>query len=250
MIPLEQFLRCVRENAGRIHAYELGHDGSDGESDCIGLIIGALKLAGFKWPGTHGSNWAARNAMATLGYISEASELFPGEVVYKAREPGEEKYDLPSAYKSSSDQRDYYHVGVVTSVSPLVITHCTGVDGGIKRDSTQGKWRYGGKLKYVDYDSEETSMPKEPLYKAIVTSANGLPVNVRSGPSTSNEVLERLDVGTEVDIMEELGDWCEIGQGYMMRKFLKKADNTELLDILAFFESAVAKLNAYAEAHT
>lgn len=250
MIPLEQFLRCVKENAGRIHAYERGHDGSDGESDCIGLIIGALKLAGFRWPGLHGSNWAARNAMATLDYIPDPSTMFPGEVVYKAREPGEEKYDLPSTYKNSSDQRDYYHVGVVTSVSPLVITHCTGVDGGIKRDNTQGKWRYGGKLKYVDYDSEETAMPKEPLYKAIVTSANGLPVNVRSGPSASNEVLEKLDVGTEVDVMEELGDWCQITNGFMMRKFLKKMDNTELLDILALFESAVAKLNAYVEAHT
>ena len=84
MIPLETFLRCVRENAARIHGYELGHDGSDGESDCIGLIIGALGLAGFRWPGVHGSNWAARNAMADLGYIPSALYLFLGEVVYKA----------------------------------------------------------------------------------------------------------------------------------------------------------------------
>lgn len=249
MVLVKKFLACVQENVRRIHAYELGHDGSDGKSDCIGLIIGALRLAGFKWPGTHGSNWSARNAMETFGYISDASAMFPGEVVYKAREPGEEKYDLPSAYKNGSDQRDYYHVGVVTSVSPLVITHCTGVEGGIKRDNTQGKWRYGGKLKYVDYDSEETVVPKEPLYKAIVTSANGLPVNVRSGPGLSYDALEKLDVGTEVGVTEELGDWCKIGQGYMMRKFLKKVDNTELSDILAHFESAVEELKAYMETH-
>ncbi len=45
MIPVKQFLACVQENAERIHAYELGYDGSDGKSDCIGLIIGALALA-------------------------------------------------------------------------------------------------------------------------------------------------------------------------------------------------------------
>ncbi len=35
MITLKQFLACVQENADRIHAYELGHDGSDGKSDCV-----------------------------------------------------------------------------------------------------------------------------------------------------------------------------------------------------------------------
>ena len=69
MIPLTTFLQCVRENAARVQAYEQGHDGSDGKCDCIGLIIGAVKLAGGSWPGTHGSNWAARNAMNTLNYI-------------------------------------------------------------------------------------------------------------------------------------------------------------------------------------
>lgn len=42
MIPVKQFLACVQENAARIHAYELGQDGSNGKCDCIGLIIGAL----------------------------------------------------------------------------------------------------------------------------------------------------------------------------------------------------------------
>lgn len=252
MIPLKQFLTCIQVNAERIKSYELGHDGSDKKSDCIGLIIGALKLASFEWPGTHGSNWAARNAMATLGYISIVSDLFLGEVVYKAREPGEEKYDLPSAYKNSSDQRDYYHVGVVTSVSPPEIAHCTGVEGGIKRDNTLGKWHYGGKLKYVDY-SEEADIDEGPLYKAVVMASNGYPVNMRSGPGISYGVLEKINVGTTVDILEELDDWRKICHGsaigYMMSKFLKKTDDSSLHDILTHFESAVQELKAYMEAH-
>lgn len=39
---------------------------------------------------------------------------------------------------------DYYHVGVVTRLSPFEITHCTSVDGGIKRDTKLGKWGYAG----------------------------------------------------------------------------------------------------------
>ena len=78
MISLDQFLARVRENAARVREYEQGHDGSDGKCDCIGLIIGALALAGFKWPGIHGSNWAARNAMDGLDYLFFPAQLFPG----------------------------------------------------------------------------------------------------------------------------------------------------------------------------
>ena len=34
MVSLSAFLQGVQDNAARIQAYELGHDGSDGKSDC------------------------------------------------------------------------------------------------------------------------------------------------------------------------------------------------------------------------
>lgn len=34
MVSLSVFLQGVQDNADRIHAYELGHDGGDGKSDC------------------------------------------------------------------------------------------------------------------------------------------------------------------------------------------------------------------------
>lgn len=227
MIPLEQFLACVQENADRIHAYELGHDGSDGKSDCIGLIIGALALCGVNWPGVHGSNWAARNAMATFGYIEGETQCFPGMIIYKAREPGEAGYNLPGSYKNSPDQRDYYHVGVVTSTAPLVITHCTSVEGGIKQDNTLGKWRWGGKLKYVDYHTEEE--PMEP-YKATVCAENGYPVKMRKLPSTQSSIILQVPIGATVEVTGEVDDtWAAINyqgkDGYMMRKFLRKSDS-------------------------
>jgi uncharacterized protein YraI len=237
MITLKAFLNAVQENVARIHAYELGHDGSDGKSDCIGLIIGALALCGFKWPGVHGSNWTARNAMTTLDHIADARNLFLGEIVFKAREPGESGYDLPNDYASSPDQRDYYHVGVVTNVSPLEITHCTNVDGGIKQDSSLGAWHYGGRLKYVEYNNGEDAPEPEqsPLYQAIVTAPTGNTVNLRKGPGMNYTVLEQVPIGNTVDVldvnMDGLGGngWNKVQHGktigYMMRQFLRDADS-------------------------
>lgn len=226
MISLDTFLQCVQENVSRIHGYELGHDGSDGKCDCIGLIIGALALAGFKWPGVHGSNWAARNAMSSFGHIANAGEMFLGEIVYKAREPGEAKYDLPDRYKDSGDLRDYYHVGVVTGIDPLCITHSTGVEGGIKRDTAQGAWKWGGKLKYVDYNAgggDERSW-------AIVTAANGKPVNLRKSPSTKSAVITTVPVGTYVLVLSIVDpEWRKVEAngktGYMMAEYLRPAND-------------------------
>ena len=233
MIPLDTFLRCIRENAARVHEYEQGHDGSDGKCDCIGLIIGALALAGFKWPGIHGSNWAARNAMSTFGYIADVREMFLGEIVYKAREPGEDKYALPSRYDDSGDLRDYYHVGVVTKVDPLEITHCTSVPGGIQRDSKMGNWRWGGKLKYVNYDEGGSQM--EPICQATVHADNDYPVKMRAQASTKAEILAKIPQGTIVDVLgivgSDEGDWAFIlygdMTGYMMTKFLLPANADE-----------------------
>lgn len=223
MIPVKQFLACVQENADRIHAYELGHDGSDGKCDCIGLIIGALALAGFRWPGVHGSNWAARNAMDTLEYITNTAMLFPGAIVYKSREPGHDKYALPSRYADSGDLRDYYHVGVVTGIDPLQITHCTSVPGGIAFDTKMGNWRWGGKLKYVDYN--EGGVQMEPIYRAIVNvEENDYPVKMRAQPQGNAKILNKVPEGEIVDVFSNNGEWSSIsynGQtGYMMSKYL------------------------------
>ena len=105
MISLRAFLTGVQENVARIHSYQLGHDGSDGTCDCIGLIIGAIELAGGNWPWTHGSNYAARYRINNLHYVSSASQLSRGDIVFKAKEPGDDGYDLPSRYDSSPDRR-------------------------------------------------------------------------------------------------------------------------------------------------
>lgn len=220
------FLDSVNQNAARVHSYQSGHDGSDGTCDCIGLPIGAVRLAGEEWPWTHGSNYAARNRVRGLRYVSDAGELRLGELVFKAREPGESGYDLPSSYAGSPDQRDYYHVGVVTGISPLEITHCTKSNGvsGILRDTKLGNWHWAGQLNLVDY-STDTDDDVYPIYDAIVVARTGSTVNMRKDHSKNSTVITAVKIGEKVGVLGEYDkDWSRIqyeGQrGYMMSQFL------------------------------
>lgn len=257
MIALTAFLNAVRENISRITHYEKGGDGKGGGCDCIGLIIGAVRLAGGAWNGTHGSNWAARNAIVfdgvhprgqSVSAIHNAADCFLGEIVFKAKAPGDEGYSLPEAYDDSPDQRDYYHVGVVTGIDPLCITHCTSVPGGIQVDNKQGQWRYGGKLKYVDYAAEEP-MQEEPLYIAVVITPSGNTVNLRSGPSTKNKVLARVPIGAEVEVYDVLDGWSKVSwagkNGYMMSEYLAPVELQPTEDTVSVrLDELEAALNA------
>ena len=236
-------------------AYKQPGDGSNGVCDCIGLIIGALRRMGLKWTGIHGSNYAARYQTAGLAYIERESQLSLGDAVYKAAEPDgrvklacnggykTHKYDLPSRYKKGgqyytpNDQRDYYHVGVVTQVSPLRITHMTSPH--MKVDTNlNGGWNYHGKVKPLVNASKNglgtdepaviapttTAVPSEGS-KAIVVADNGLPVKMREYPSTGCRTWINVLCGTEVTIVEPGETWAKINgcgrQGwYMMAKFL------------------------------
>lgn len=229
MITAQQFVQAVDDCAADIREYEWGADGFAGKCDCIGLIMDVLRKCGFKWPGTHGTNWTARNAMRELKKLAVTDDLFLGEVVFKARAPGDKKYNLPDAYKNSGDLFDYYHVGVVTAVKPLCITHCTDVPGGIQRDSKLGAWAWGGCLKYVDYGKGEVVIMDFP-YLAEVWAPNKYAVKLREEPNQDANILEKVDQGTRVDVLAEIGTeedgkWCFIRHGdrtgYMMKEFLK-----------------------------
>lgn len=229
MIAINTFLAKIQEIANEKPTYLEGQDGRNKTCDCIGLIIGAYRRSGGTWGGTHGSNWSARNEMQSIGmpFVMEI-----GAIVYKAFLPGQKGWDLPPAYKAHPDQKDYYHVGVVTSVSPLQITHCTKsatVDG-ITVDTKIGVWRYGGRLDGLGYDNiiEEGPIVANPIGKATVVAQSGTSVRMRSRPNSTATVVAYIPLGTIVDIMRSDGDWQEIQHagvtGWMMTSFLKGAD--------------------------
>ena len=218
---LEAFIAQVETIAQASPVYRLGGDGSDGTCDCIGLVIGAIRRAGGSWTGTHGSNYAARYEMRELLPVTDAGELCLGDVVYKARTPGQAGYALPERYKNDPDQRDYYHVGVVTATSPLEITHCT--SPGIVRDTKLGKWTYRGRLEKVDYDG--TEVVETMVQTATVVADSGDDVKMRSTPSQTDGLYWKVPVGDKVQVAYVEGEWAKVRHqgrtGYMMVEYLK-----------------------------
>lgn len=224
-----EFVYAVSCIADSKPTYRLGGKGADGTCDCIGLIIGACERCGIAWTGTHGSNWAARNATTGLVRITSDDDLCMGDIVYKAYSPGDTKYSLPSKYDSDPDRRDYYHVGVVTSVKPLEITHCTtggGVDG-IKHDSSRGKWSYRGRLSLIDDGDAEAPSAALAPGSAVVTAQRGKTVNMRDRADKRSSIVSRVPLGTEVDVLEVSDGWARIRvpvEGYMMTDYLRGGD--------------------------
>lgn len=216
-ILLSEFLAGIQAIRDTRPAYKLGHDGSDGQCDCIGLIIGGVRRAGGEWRGTHGSNYAARNEMAYLLPVTDEDDLNTGEVVYKAAMPGQTNYNLPDKYKNDPDKHDYYHAGVVFSTDPLTIVHCTGP--GIVVDHALGKWNYRGWLRKVSQDAAPIGVDVE---TAVVTAPSGSTVNLRDKPD--GKLLDRIPVGATVTVAARQDGWARVsyaGQaGWMMDNFL------------------------------
>ena len=247
---VDKFLKKVDEIQKEDPAYKQPGDGTGGVCDCIGLPIGAGNRAGFKYTGIHGSNYAARNRIVNLHYISNIDELKPGDVVLKACDSNGKvrkacnkgykthAYKLPDRYKRGNpyyngDLLDYYHAGVVYSVNPLRIKHMTSPR--MKLDTTlDGGWNYAGMWRPVyaacaDKPAPEPKPVPVPVpsegSRAIVYADNGDPVKMRQYPDKTCRTWEKLPCGTEVEIVEPGETWAKINYGkrkgwFMMAKFL------------------------------
>lgn len=230
---VHDFLVNVQKIVESDPRYKTGGSGKNGVCDCIGLVIGAMGSN----PPLHSTNYYARYQMASLEPV-ESVELSPGFLVYKVRN---DTGQLNARYRAggthhAGDARDWYHVGVVTSIDPLVITHCTssGNINGITHDCSVKGWDFAGRLKGIDY----TPTTKEGLQmeKATIYAGNGKPVRLRKDPSTDNPYIDKVDVGTAVNVIETaLADdgreWSKIdiaGRiGYVMTEYLKMEEKAE-----------------------
>lgn len=216
-VTLSAFLAGAQAIMDAMPQYKPGHDGSDGYCDCIGFAIGALRRAGGDWRGIHGSNYAARNEMEYLLPITDGEDLSVGEVVYKAAMPGQNNYNLPDRYKSDPDKRDYYHAGIVMSVDPLTIVHCSGP--GMLVDQWHGSWHYRGWLKKVSHAGTPIGIDVE---TAVVTAPSGSNVNLRDKPG--GKLVDRVPVGSTVTVAARQDGWARVSyagkSGWMMDSFL------------------------------
>ena len=228
MITVTLFVNKALVIAGTLPKYRLGCDGSNGYCDCIGLPIGSLRRAGIKWKGIHGSNYAARYRLKVkIKSIKAVSDLRVGQLVFKGRT---DTKDLPKRYKKggslyNGDLTDYYHVGIVISVKPLVILHMTSPT--CKRDTSLGKWGYYGECVYVEYaDASVPVAPPEVIkIMAQVIATSGKTVNMRKGKGKNYQIVDRVPLGDYVEILQDDGsDWTYVQwktkSGYMMDMFL------------------------------
>lgn len=252
LIPVDKWLSLVQKNADRVHKYTNAHDGSDGECDCIGLIIGAINMSGtYEYNGTHGSNYFTRCSTTGLKQITSANQLHVGQAIMKARKPGDEYYDLPDKYKSggkyyNKDLNDYYHIGVVMSVNPLKIIHCTRMNsadnGGIYVDTKLGKWSYAAYINAVDYGAIDINDDVAPIptpdipdedegkkgqgMTAIVVGGR---LNLRKNPTKNSQSLASIPNGSVLQVLNMDGtDWWQVMYnnivGWVMQQYLELED--------------------------
>lgn len=222
---------------------------SKGCVDCSGALVYVFRKYGHSI--YHGSNRIARVEVDELLPISQAK---PGMVAFKARNPGNAKYALPSAYKSggknyNGDLRDFYHVGVVGQNGKVLNAQSSStgfVESPIKT------WICVGYLKQVNYgDIREDNMTNDSidiLYTAEVIAESGSTVRMRSKPLKNAPIVANVKVGTQANVLEATSDWCQIEvdgkHGYMMSKFLNKlgsvqeseGDQNDSIDILALVD--------------
>ena len=130
MVHVDTYVANVNSVYKRQPKYVLGQD-SFTECDCIGMVRKALRMAGEDPKGLSGTNYAARYTIKHLKSLNSASQLKVGDVVLKGRpyDPKDE-YPLPSKYLPgrsayNGDTTNYVHIGTVTKINPLEITHMT-----------------------------------------------------------------------------------------------------------------------------
>lgn len=213
--------------------YELGCSDLK-KCDCIGMDKYSFRENGVKFS-TTGTNWSMRNQVENVRVLTSAKDLKVGDVVFKAKEPGEVGYALPAKYKQggsgyNGDLRDYYHIGTVRSVDPLQIIHMTSPTA--KMDTKIGNWGFAANWK-KEYISDEPVKEPQPLPStllATVVSANGKSVKMREKPSKTCNLYWDVPVGAVVAVKEQNVKvdgtiWWKIRYGgltgYMMSEFLQ-----------------------------
>ena len=224
-ITAEKYVRGVNSIYEEKPSYRLGGDGSDGTCDCIGMPRGSLERGGVTdVRNMGGTNQAARKTIENLREIIGTSDLQLGDVVLKTRDKDDPNYPLPDRYRKGGADYDpkwgetnFTHIGTVTGVYPLEITHMTSPTA--KKDKSISNWKYVGKLPWVTGGSEPV-----PEGYAVVTAKK---VALRTAPTTQASVILRVNIGEKVKIeTPPPSDWEYVSYkgktGYMMKQFLEE----------------------------
>lgn len=222
MLDLNKMIDSAHECIG--WPYESPGTNDKNGIDCSGMFVKMYRDQGAKI--YHGSNTIFREYCSETGKITSAKDLQVGMAVFKCK-PWTEADKGNKWY--GTEPGNLSHIGFVTSVNPLEITHCTSPVA--KTDSTIGKWAYWGKLKDVDYGGSPSPEPgpdpePTPVTKTMyVYAENGKPVNMRRKASKQAALVERVPVGASVIWQKDDGNgWAYVKYhgfvGWMMDCYL------------------------------
>jgi len=224
----DAFLNAVQNIVQSAPVYREGGTGADGTCDCIGLVMGAMYACGQAAYDLHSSNYFARFQTDGLEALDTEDQLQPGMIVFKARSGADtlhERYQ-PGGRCFNGDLLDYYHAGVVESVQPLSIVHCTSSNNanGIAFDDSIRGWTHCGSISGL-------AKAQPSGCSAVVTAPSGKTVNLRRRPDKAAPVLCRVPIGSVVTVSESAQGWARVTAdgvtGYMMESFLERGNQQE-----------------------
>ena len=163
----------------------------------------------------HGSNTMWKSYFTDKGKLSggkrtDGQVLKPGTAVFVLKEGGNRS-----------------HVGLYIG-NGKVIEAAGQSSGVIYSDVSNKKWAEWGELKGVEYDAAPVPTPvpaPEPTPSSVKTATViGKRLALRQAPSTSANIIMRVDTGEKVELLDDT-EWVRVKYqgktGYMMTKFLQ-----------------------------
>lgn len=216
--------------------------------DCSGAWVRCYKKHGYTI--LHGSNSIYRKECSSTGQISSDADLSVGMMVFKNRFDGKE----PEQFQGDG-LGNFYHIGAVTGVNPLVITHATSPNAkqDTKFNSNRNGWTHWGIGSKVEISDVTTGNDSNSGGDETVTISGELQdknckvvtddktsVNMRKQDSVKGALVVRVPDGETVLVTSDSGNqyvaarWEDVAgiyknlgkayTGFMSRDFLEVYD--------------------------
>ena len=191
------------------------------EPSTEGTIITSVKNGGEVVVLQKGTNWSRVSVGTHEGFMSThfgnapAQQPATGKIAVVNNPRDTQVLNLRQSASLDAKVLDYYRNGVKVTI--------------LKAGSTWHKVQVeDGKVgymmaKYLKVTNDTTSV--QPFQAKVINVNGGSYVNFRKGASLSASIIDRIDVGTSVTVIEHGTDWCKVVidgvEGYMSTWFLK-----------------------------
>lgn len=201
------------------------------DMDCIRLVVMTIRNSpgGVKDYRCQGTNWLWESVSNSGKYqhLTSREEGLSGAQAGKL------------AFKRyGQDAED--HVGIVTDVGTVI--HSSSVDGrGVVETplSLSEGWNLLGTHRYITIEDFAEESEDTDVYKMRVQLADRVSsVNVRKGPSTRYDIIDRLAHDAVVSVLAEADGWAfvtygETGSGYVSTDYLEAIAEENIITVSA-----------------